>query len=309
MKHLFIINPIAGGSDKSVVLKERIDRIFEKRDDEYEIYVTSAPMDAPLKIISSAANGGGLRVYACGGDGTLNECVNGVAGLPGTAVTHYPCGTGNDFIKTFGAEKNKFTDLNGLINGRARPTDLINCNGRYCINICSVGLDARIGTDVHKYSKIPLIGGPGGYIISTVANVIKGTTVPLRISCGEEITDGAVTLVCACNGRYYGGFFNPMPTALIDDGITEFLTVGKVSRIGFIKMVGKYAKGRFRELGGIVKHLRGTRMEISSETELAINADGELLRGKEISFETVPGGVDFIFPEDFRYFDIPSGKN
>ena len=164
MKHLFVVNPVAGKQkpeEKLRLINEAIDRLpAEQRSrDEFEIYVTEAPMDACRHIRETAADGAELRVYACGGDGTLNECVNGAAGLSNVAVTHFPCGTGNDFIKMFGPGKDRFFDLTELINGEVRPIDVIKCNDRYSVNICSMGLDARVGTDVHKYSGMPLIGG------------------------------------------------------------------------------------------------------------------------------------------------------
>lgn len=160
MKHLFVVNPVAGKQkpeEKLRLINEAIDRLpAEQRSrDEFEIYVTEAPMDACRHIRETAADGAELRVYAWRGDGTLNECVNGAAGLSNVAVTHFPCGTGNDFIKMFGLGKDRFFDLTELINGEVRPIDVIKCNDRYSVNICSMGLDARVGTDVHKYSGMP----------------------------------------------------------------------------------------------------------------------------------------------------------
>lgn len=113
MKHLFVVNPVAGKSkpeDKLRLIHEAIGRLPQDRRgvDEFEVYVTSAPMDAVGKIKAEAERCPDLRVYACGGDGTLNECVNGAALLPNVAVTHFPCGTGNDFIRMFGEEKARF---------------------------------------------------------------------------------------------------------------------------------------------------------------------------------------------------------
>lgn len=151
MKHLFIVNPVAGGKDRREYVAEQARRALEGSEDAYEVYVTTAPMDACAKIAAEAASGEELRVYACGGDGTLNECVNGAAGRSNVAVTHFPCGTGNDFIKMFGEEKARFSDLADLVRGEVRPFDIIECCGRYALNICSVGIDARIGTEVHQY--------------------------------------------------------------------------------------------------------------------------------------------------------------
>jgi diacylglycerol kinase (ATP) len=304
-KHLFIVNPAAGGKDHTDSVRAQAKRAFAGRRDPYEIYVTSAPMDATAAIRREAAVLGPadrLRVYACGGDGTLNECVNGAAGLAQVAVTHFPCGTGNDFIKMFGGEKARFLDLPQLLDGEARPLDVIDVNGRYSVNICSVGIDARIGTQVHAYSHLPLIGGAGGYAISTVVNVVRGVARPLRIRCGKFVYTGDITLVCACNGRYYGGMFNPMPTARPDDGLIDFLVVRKVSRLTFARLVGKYARGRWQDMGHLITHLRGADMEIESDDELVVNVDGERVYGKSVHFRLLPGGVNFIFPREMEFF-------
>ena len=120
MKHLFIVNPVAGGKDRREYVAEQARRALEGSEDAYEVYVTTAPMDACAKIAAEAASGEELRVYACGGDGTLNECVNGAVGHANVAVTHFPCGTGNDFIKMFGEEKARFFDLAELVRGEVR---------------------------------------------------------------------------------------------------------------------------------------------------------------------------------------------
>ena len=115
MKHLFIVNPTAGGKDSTAEVREKVERAFQGRGEEYEIYVTKAPMDAPEKIKAEAASGRHLRVYACGGDGTFNECVCGAARLENVAVCPFPTGTGNDFCRMFGEEKDMFRDLEALL--------------------------------------------------------------------------------------------------------------------------------------------------------------------------------------------------
>jgi len=156
MKHLFIVNPVSGGFDSTEAVSAQVAQAFSGRDADFEIYTTKAPMDACAKIEQEAASGEELRVYACGGDGTLNECVCGAVGKAHVAVTHFPTGTGNDFVKSFGAEQTRFRNLSELIDGEVRKFDVIDCNGRSSINICSVGLDARIGTDVHIVLNIGL---------------------------------------------------------------------------------------------------------------------------------------------------------
>ena len=99
MKHLFIVNPVAGGKDRHEYVAEQACLALEGSADAYEVYITTAPMDACAKIQAEAASGEELRVYACGGDGTVNEIANGIAGFPNAAMTCIPIGTGNDFLK------------------------------------------------------------------------------------------------------------------------------------------------------------------------------------------------------------------
>ena len=103
MKHYFIINPVAGGKDRTEEISCTVKEAMKSAapNDAFEIYVTKGPMDASRAVKEKASGGEELRIYACGGDGTLNECVNGAAGFENAAVTHYPTGTGNDFIKIF----------------------------------------------------------------------------------------------------------------------------------------------------------------------------------------------------------------
>ena len=299
MKHLFIINPAAGGKNSRFEeVKREIENFTKTINEPVEIYITKAPMDAAEKISEYPEDGDMLRVYACGGDGTLNECANGAANRANIAITQYASGTGNDFIRTFGQENiSKFRDLSALTCGTVCPIDLIDCNGRYGINICSVGVDARVGRDVHKYSKIPIIGGSTGYVVALLVNVIKGVTQRLRITREGKSEERVITLACACNGRFYGGGFNPVPDALPDDGILEYLVVKAVSRLQVAQIVGRYAKGRYREFPDIIEYIRGGDLEISGDREFVVNIDGEIVYTDSICFKVVPKGVNFVFPD------------
>lgn len=302
MKHLFIVNPIAGGRDRTEAVRLRVEELFRNRSDKYEIYVTRAAMDAPEKIRREAAKGEDLRIYACGGDGTFNECVWGAAGLDNAAVCPYPTGTGNDFCRMFGDEQELYRDLSALVEGWEHPIDLIECNGRYSANICSVGIDARIGTQVHNYSKIPLIGGATGYVVSTVVNIIKGISRNMRIRSGDFYAQGKHTLVCACNGRFYGGGFNPSLDARPDDGIMDVFIVREVGLFTLARLIGMYAKGRADEMPEYATHLRTDRIDISFDEDNVINIDGEAVFAKEVSMRLIPGAVRLVVPRGLTFF-------
>ena len=303
MKHLFIVNPTAGGHDATTAVSAKVKAAFAQRGGESEIYVTRGPMDATAKIVEEAASGEHIRVYACGGDGTFNECVCGAAQLPNVAVCPFPTGTGNDFCRMFGPEADMYRDLDALLDGDEHPIDLIDCNGRWCANICSVGIDARIGTSVHKYSHLPLIGGAAGYVVSAVANVFQGINTNMYIKCGDFYAEGKHALVCVCNGRYYGGGFNPSLTARPDDGELDFFIVGPVNLITFAALIGKYASGKADELPQHVTHLKGTSIEIGFDEDNVINVDGEALYSSKVNIRIVPGAARLIVPKGMKFFE------
>ena len=230
MKHLFIVNPAAGGKDSTDFVSAKVAQFFSGKEGDFEIYSTKAPMDAVRKIKYEANLCDELRVYACGGDGTLNECANGVFGFPNASVGVFPIGTGNDFIRTFGKEQELFRNIANLINGFVRPIDVISTGERIAVNICSVGIDARIGTDVHKYSRLPILGGSAAYVVSLAVNIFRGINSQMTIRVNGETHNRSFALVCACNGNFYGGGFNPVPEAMPDDGVLDMLHIKKVAR-------------------------------------------------------------------------------
>lgn len=303
MKHLFIVNPIAGGKDKTISVTRAVRTAFEGRKDSWEVYVTRRPMDAPEKIREEAAKAEHLRVYACGGDGTFNECVCGAALLDNVAVAPYPTGTGNDFCRMFGEEKDLFRDINALLNGTEHPIDLIDCNGRYSANICSVGIDARIGTEVHKYTGLPVVGGAGSYVISAIVNILRGVNRPMRVQAGDYSQSGEFALLCVCNGRYYGGGFNPSPDARPDDGILDIYAVPRVSLFTLARCIGPYASGKADRYPKYIKHLHAPSLRIDFDEENVVNVDGEAMYAKSVEMKLIPGALRLIVPDGMHFFE------
>ena len=107
-----------------------------------------------------------------------------------------------------------------------------------------MGFDARIGFGAADFKKLPLVSGPLAYQLSAVRTIVQGIHRPYRVTIdGERLPGEAFTLICACNGRYYGGGFNPCPDAVPDDGLLDFVVVPAVSRLTILTLIGKYAKG------------------------------------------------------------------
>jgi YegS/Rv2252/BmrU family lipid kinase len=296
MKHIFIINPAAGSRDRTADYTEKIHTACHERNLDYRIEVSSAPGECFRLAREAAESGENVRIYACGGDGTLNEVAAGAAGFPNAAVTAFSGGSGNDFTKLF-HDPEAFFDLERLLDPEVATFDLIRCNDDIALNICSVGLDARIGTDVASYKRLPLLHGFRAYAASTVVNVVKGIAEHYVVEIDGEVIDGRKTMICVCNGRFYGGGFNPVPEADPADGLLDVLVVEEVSRMQVPGVVGKYKAGRYKELPHLVRHFRTKSITIHCDKETPINLDGELRLAKTATFSVAEEKLRFFYPK------------
>ena len=300
MIHLFIINPAAGSRNRTDDYSRVIHKLCRQRGLEYDIRVSTAPGECMRFAREAAQTGKEYRLYACGGDGTLNEVVQGSAGYKNAAVTVYSGGSGNDFVKLFDDPK-AFFDLERLLDPEEVTFDLIRCNDDLAMNICSVGLDARIGTDVSSYKRIPLLQGFRAYAASTVVNVIKGISEHYVVQINGETIDAKQTLVCVCNGRYYGGGFNPVPEADPCDGLLDVLLIKKVSRLKVAAVIGKFKDGRYKELPNIVRHFRTDRIRILCDKPTPVNLDGELRIAQEVTMSIADKKLRFFYPRGLTW--------
>ena len=300
MTHLFIINPAAGSRDRTADYTAKIEEICGKRGITYRIEVSKAPGDCTRIAREAARSGEEYRLYACGGDGTLNEVATGAAGFDNVAVTVFSGGSGNDFVKIFDAPE-AFFDLERLLDCEETTFDLIRCNDDYSLNICSVGLDARIGTDVSNYKRLPLLHGFRAYVVSTVVNVIKGISEHYVVKINGEEIDARQTMICVCNGRFYGGGFTPVPEADPTDGMLDVLLVRHVSRLQVPAVIGKYKNGRYRELPKLVRYIKTDSIEIRCDKPTAINLDGELRMAETVNIRIADEKLRFFYPKGLTY--------
>lgn len=302
MKHLFIINPAAGKYNHTAQYTAAINTAFSGRNASHEVVISKAPGDCAAIAHAACEAGGPLRIYACGGDGTLNEVVNGMAGFPNAAVTHFPGGSGNDFIKIF-SDPAAFSDLGRLIDGDEASFDLIQVGERhYALNVCSMGFDARIGTEIAKYKRLPLITGKGAYFLSTAVNTVKGIHQPyeIELDTGERM-NGRQSLICILNGRWYGGSFNPVPDAEPDDGLLDVLLVRAVSRLTVARVIGKYKNGLYAQYPDMIAHRRCRCLRIRCRQPSAVNLDGELLIESDVTFRIAERQIRFFYPSGLTW--------
>ena len=300
MKHLFIINPAAGSRNQTEDYRKKIAKECEKRGLDYSIRVSGAPGRCCKIAREAAESGESCRIYACGGDGTLNEVVNGAAGYDNVSVTVFSGGSGNDFARMF-SEPEAFRDLERLLDAEEVTFDLIKCNEDYSLNICSVGLDARIGHDVANYKRIPLLSGFRAYAVSTVVNVVKGISEHYVVEVNGQRIDGQQTLICACNGRFYGGGFCPVPTADPTDGKLEVLLIKDVSRLKVAQVVGAYKNGKYANFPDLIRYFSTDHVKIICDKPTGINLDGEKREAEVIDIRVADEKLRFFYPKGITF--------
>ena len=279
MRHLFIINPAAGRPESTA----RLETLLSRLSFPHEVAYTREAGDAQRLAATAARTGGPVRIYACGGDGTLNEVVNGAASFDNAAVTCVPKGTGNA--------------------GPQRAFDLMDCNGKLGLDVVCAGVDARIAAGVHRYKDLRFVSGIGAYLLSLAEQVIfRGLCRPLTIRAdGLDWQERQTAILCICNGRHYGGGFMPVPDAMPDDGVLDVLAVGEISRLTFFRLVGKYAQGLYRQYPQLITDWHGQSLSFSSPREITVVVDGEVMRGTRFTVRLSPLKINFFFPAGADY--------
>jgi len=300
MKHILIINPIAGKRSSTSALMEKAKELERRHGLECSCILTQRPGHAMEKCRAIAERGEEVRFYACGGDGTMNEVANGIHGFDNAAMTVIPTGTGNDFLKNFGKEMAaKFLDLENLWNGEQFALDAIDCSGRIAMTIACSGFDAKVARDVHTFGNSRLLPGQSSYIASLAVNFLgRGIKERWRVFLdGEEQPATDYALIAACNGRHYGGGFFPVPEARMDDGVMHTLIVERVSRADFLRFVGPYSKGDYYKAASFARCVTAKEIRIEGIGEDVVTClDGEIVTNPAVTIRLSDKKVNFFGP-------------
>ena len=303
MKHVFIINPIAGnGKDKDTLL-DRIHAAASSAGIDYKIYFSRAVGDAEAYTRAVASKGGHVRFYACGGDGTFNEVVNGAIPYRNAELTMVPSGNGNDFPRSF-QNKAQFSDIARQIRGRLRPIDAIKYNDRYCVNMLNMGFDCAVVANMEKWRKHSLFSGPMFYGISVARTLAALPTEDLtvKLDTGEEFS-GKFLLVAVGNGAYYGGGYHAAPLAALDDGLMEVNLISPVGRISFMRLIGDYKAGKIYEnpiINDKLVYRRCASLTLTPAKKTNLCADGEIEKVTDVKIEICPKAVRLTVPMERR---------
>ncbi|MDO4542028.1 MAG: diacylglycerol kinase family lipid kinase [Bacillota bacterium] len=301
MKHVFIINPVAGKGRFQKELVRTITAVCGSKDLDWEIYETRSIGDA-LFFTRDYPGNKKVRFYAVGGDGTLNEVVNGAANRGNAEVGLFPCGSGNDFVRIF-KNPERFLEVEAQIKGVPHPVDLIKCQGNYSINMCNMGLDAQTAADVHRYTRF--MPGSMAYTVSLLNRVFHkmGFNITVTLKDGEIIS-GRCILATFANGVAYGGGYYSSPKAKYNDGLMDICLIKPVSRLKIATLLKVYKNGGHLDdhrLKDILIYRRSNWAKIETEAPQKLCIDGEILSVKTTELELIPKAVNFVVPMGLSY--------
>ncbi|MDD4518014.1 MAG: diacylglycerol kinase family lipid kinase [Limnochordia bacterium] len=269
-KILCIVNRTAGAG-RTGRLWPRIYRRMKQLNLKVDCVYTEGPYHASSLAAKSTADFSEL--VAVGGDGTINEVVNGMLGSS-SVLGIIPTGKGNDLARTLGIPRNFELALERLQNRVIRHVDVVQLGDTHFINGASVGFDAEVAHQVNC-SVLPF-RGMAAYVGAALKTLyrFKGCSISIELD-DEKITKRGLMVVVA-NGQYYGGGMKIVPPADLSDGFLDICLVEELGKMSFLANLGRVYSGNHMNHPR-VKFYRSKKIKITTERPLRLQADGELI--------------------------------
>ena len=225
----------------------------------------------------------------------MNEVLQGAANHPNIAVGCIPCGSGNDYVRNFGAPAD-FLDMDAQLAAEAFPVDLLATPQGYGIDIYAAGIDAQVANGIPKWRRIPLCGGTTAYTLSILEAVCSSFRHHLHIQADDRELDGIYMMLAICNARMYGGGYCAAPNASLDDGLLDVVLLKPVPRLKLPGLLGGYKKGEHLTPDGTV-----TEKFRPYPKPMITTLDGECSPQKTLHAETARRSARILLPPKLAY--------
>ena len=266
----FIYNPTAG-KGKAQRFREAIEAKLEAQGVAYTFWETRAVRDA-VRIARELTQKGETDIIAMGGDGTINEVLNGLEDPSKVNLGLIPCGSGNDFAAAIGLPNTPEGSLDIILNEQPKYTDYMDCSGVRGLNVIGAGIDVEV---LKRCYKAKVLKGSLNYFVSMLISVMKFRFYHFNAKMNGKSADHTGLIVCACNGRRFGGGISICPDAVFDDGLLDVVMVENVTRIMIPGALVRLIMGKLLKWKNTV-HERAPRLEVQFMPAATIQIDGEL---------------------------------
>ncbi|MFW5996315.1 MAG: diacylglycerol/lipid kinase family protein [Halanaerobiaceae bacterium] len=286
-----IFNPAAGNKNPEKLLR-RIKEVFASCGNRVNYHVTTGPGDAVLAA-EKAVRAGMEVIVAAGGDGTINEVVNGIAGT-GAVLGVIPTGTGNDFARALGMPPGLEDSCRQILAGSTRTVDLGTVRGRKFINCAGVGFDADVARRTNRQRKY--ISGYWMYLLSVLEALMVYRTVSVKITLdGGKMLECSPMLVAVGIGTSYGGGIEIVPDSVMDDGLFDVCVIDEVKGPNTLRYLYRALQGRHTELAR-TEIYRSRCVKLEMNTELPYHVEGEVFKADTLKFTLEPEAMRVIIP-------------
>jgi YegS/Rv2252/BmrU family lipid kinase len=237
-----------------------------------------------------------------GGDGSVYEVANGIAGRPDVELAVLPRGTGTDFLRTFGTPRRFADAVDVALNGVAKEIDLGRVTyrawsgaeeTRWFANVGSVGMSGAIAQRANDTTKA--LGGKISYLIATLAVFARWQVSDVQVSVDDARREGRMHDVIVANGRYFGGGMMIAPEASSDDGLFDVLLIGDLTKRDLMVTLPKTYKGKHLPHPK-AELLRGRTVTVDAAAPLPVELDGEQPGTTPVRFEVVPRALRVRVP-------------
>lgn len=307
MKSRLIVNPVSG-TDAAPGYLQIINQRLRERTGDLDIVMTVASGDA-LQAAARAAGEGCEQLFVAGGDGTLNEVLNGVASVEGglSRVTFglIPLGTGNDFATALGLPDTVEAALDIILAGHTLRTDVGIVNDRYFVNVSAGGFIAEVSDAVNPQLKT--LTGKFAYLIGGAQVLMDYEHVEARIRVVEaegRTTEREMSLemFAVCNSRLVGGGRMIAPEAVIDDGVLDVCIIEEMPVMEFISLLTAVSSGD-HVADERVAYFHAREIDFHFNRTIKINTDGEVLEADRCRYRILPRAARF-FAGDAPYTSL-----
>jgi len=299
-----IVNPAAANG---AVGKNwpRIRDFLQAEGASFDAVLTEEPGHA-TRLARQALDDGYRTIVAVGGDGTLNEVINGlvVEGSVDPEVTLgiIPCGTGADFTRTAGIARDYTEACRHLLRSEPRPVDLgrITClrEGReverYFINAAGLGFDGEVADLVNRSPKA--LGGTITYLACLFISLVTYRNKNVELSFDGQQVRGRLNSVIVCNGRYFGGGMFIAPGAAFDDGLFYVVILGNLNKLEVVMNVPRVYKGTHLTHPK-VSHFSAKEVHVEAQERMFLQAEGELIGEAPATFQVIPRALKVLVSE------------
>ena len=288
--YALIINP-RSGNGRGLRELPRIEALLRAEGIPYRSFHTTEPGDS-RKYAARAVAEKMEGIIALGGDGTLFEIINGM-GESSLTLLFACCGTGNDFIKSFGLPKDPVAALRLQLHAPARKIDIGRMNDTYFLNVSGTGLDVDVLLQAEKH-KARHTG------LSAYLRGVRDAIHLFRPMCAQVSIDGApsveerFSILSVGNGQYFGGGMRPVPNAVVNDGLFNVVITRPVKKwmIGFLMAL--FVPGWYTKTG-LCRTLTCRSIRISSPG-MTLNLDGELIPCDDAQYRLIPAALTVRIP-------------